>query len=251
MYHSITIGDKNTYDDWHLVAEERPSVQPPTANTSFVDIPGMNGSLDISEALTGYPTYGRRKGSWEFTILNDYESWISLYQRMSNYLHNRKLKAILEDDPAYYYEGRFYISKWKSDHPNSKITVEYEVQPYKKEHAAVDDPWLWDPFSFETGIITTYIFSDIKVESDTAWTTKTITQAIFGDEPVCPTFKVTSDSGNGMTVRFVSSDLNVDVTEILKDGDNYIPEIIFVGGEISISFKGKGKVSISYHKGML
>jgi threonine synthase len=28
VYHSITIGEKNTYDDWHLVASERPVVVP-------------------------------------------------------------------------------------------------------------------------------------------------------------------------------------------------------------------------------
>ena len=29
MYHSLTIGDKNTYDDWNLVPNEFPRFTPP------------------------------------------------------------------------------------------------------------------------------------------------------------------------------------------------------------------------------
>ena len=28
MYHSITIGDKNTWDDWHLIPATRPLFHP-------------------------------------------------------------------------------------------------------------------------------------------------------------------------------------------------------------------------------
>ena len=57
MYHSITIGDKNTWDDWHLIPTTRPLFAPPGVKKNIVSIPGGDGSLDLTEALTGRPTY--------------------------------------------------------------------------------------------------------------------------------------------------------------------------------------------------
>lgn len=245
MYHSITIGDKNTYDDWHLVLEERPSFQPPESQTYFIDIPGSNGTLDLSEALTGYPTYKNRTGSFEFIILNDYQPWHELYSTMANYLHNRKLKAILEDDPEYFYEGRFFVTKWKSDHPRSKITVEYNVLPYKKNIHTVDEPWLWDPFSFKNGIIYTVLFANKTISGTTELKYNNL---IIGDEPICPIIKVT---GNVTSVRYINTYLNVDITKSLTEGDNIIPEIILTGDEPRLIFSGTGTVTISFRKGKL
>ena len=75
MYHSITFGDKNTWDDWHLIPSSRPLFNPPTPKTKYQDIPGANGKLDLSEALTGYPVYDNRIGSFEFYVMNGYQEW--------------------------------------------------------------------------------------------------------------------------------------------------------------------------------
>ena len=71
-YHSVNFGDKNTWDDWKLVPSNRPVIDPPTQKTNYIDIPGADGSLDISTALTGYPVYNDRVGSIEFIVMNDY-----------------------------------------------------------------------------------------------------------------------------------------------------------------------------------
>ena len=79
MYHSITFGDRNTWDDWHLIPSTRPLFNPPDAKTHYVDIPGANGQLDLIESLTGYPLYENRTGSIEFYVANGYEDWAVLY----------------------------------------------------------------------------------------------------------------------------------------------------------------------------
>ena len=66
MYHSITFGSKNTWEDWHLVPTSRPLFLPPKQKKSITDIPGGDGVLDMSEALTGYPVFNNREGSFEF-----------------------------------------------------------------------------------------------------------------------------------------------------------------------------------------
>lgn len=137
MYHSVTFGEKNSWTDWHLVASSRPVISPPPVKTQYVEIPGADGSIDLTDALAGRPAYGDREGSIDFVVLNDYNldnydyNWIDVYTSIMQYLHGRRMTMVLEDDPLYYYEGRFSVNSWKSDQNNSTITIDYHVSPYK------------------------------------------------------------------------------------------------------------------------
>lgn len=133
MYHSITFGDKNTYDDWHLVATERPCVAAAAPKTRYIDIPGANGSIDLTDALAGRASLSNREGSFEFYVLNDYDGydWVSIYDAVSAYLHGKKMRMTLEDDPDYYYEGRFSMNAWKSQKDWSTIVIDYNLEPAK------------------------------------------------------------------------------------------------------------------------
>lgn len=137
MYHSITFGDKNTWTDWHLVATSRPVIDPPQPKTQYVDIPGADGSIDLTESLAGRPVFSDREGSLEFYVLNDFDidgysyDWFTVYSTVMQYLHGRYMRMVLEDDPNYYYEGRFSVNSWKSDQNHSTITIDYHVSPYR------------------------------------------------------------------------------------------------------------------------
>lgn len=145
MYHSITFGTKNTWDDWHLVPTSRPVVNPPTLKTKYVNIPGRNGVLDLTEYLTETPTFNNSEGSWEFIVMNDYHIWSELYSEIMDYLHGSSLNAILEDDPLYYYRGRFSVSQWKSDPKYSLITIDYMLEPSKYKLSELgNDKQKWD-----------------------------------------------------------------------------------------------------------
>lgn len=132
MYHSITIGNKNTWNDWHLIPTSRPLVSLPSVNTKMVEIPGRNGSIDLSEYLTGSRTYSRRKGSWEFYVIQDKwnASWAEVYATIAAYVHGKQLDIVLEDDPNYKYSGLLTLS-WRSSKDYSTITIEYDLEPQK------------------------------------------------------------------------------------------------------------------------
>lgn len=155
MYHSITfksdnalINEKNTWTDWHLVPVSRPVINPPKVKTRIVDIPGGNGSIDLTETLTGRSLYYNRTGSLEFIVVNDtyepvndYIEWSLAYSNIVNAIHGRKLKAILEDDPDWYYEGRFFVNEWRSNRNHSSIVIEYDLNPYKwRVLNTIEDP---------------------------------------------------------------------------------------------------------------
>lgn len=137
MYHSVTFGNKNSYDEWRLVPSSRPVINPPKPKVQYVDIPGADGSIDLTESLAGRPVFEDREGSLEFIVLNEFNvdnytyNWIDVYSSIMQYLHGQRMTLVLEDEPEYYYEGRFTVNSWKSDQNNSTITIDYRLSPYK------------------------------------------------------------------------------------------------------------------------
>lgn len=135
MYHSLIFqdGDRiiNTWDDWHLIPSSRPVFEPAAPMFKYVDIPGRDGQLDITDYLIGRPTYSDRKGSFEFIVKNGYDDWTIRRTQMAEFLNGRKMKVFLEDEPDYYYLGRFVFKGWKSEKDFSHVTIEYQVEPYR------------------------------------------------------------------------------------------------------------------------
>ncbi len=134
MYHSLIIGGKNTYSDWHLVPDGRPVINPPSLKIVDVEVPGANGTLDLSQALTGYALYNMREGTVLFHVLNDKPiSWVNLYSAIANFLSGKTLNVYHEDDPDWYYKGRMYVESWVNNNDGtwSDITLGYTFQPYK------------------------------------------------------------------------------------------------------------------------
>lgn len=237
QYHSIIFGDKHTWEDWHLVPTSRPVFNPPTPKTKIIDIPGADYHLDLTEVLTGNVVYNPREGSFEFVVLNGYTVWNELYSEILNYLHGQVFKAILMDEPAYYYEGRFTVNEWKSEPHNSKIVINYTVNPYKRDIKTSLEDWEWDPFSFESGIIREY--KDLRVDGN-------MTFIVVGDRmEVTPSFIVDSDDGEGLDVEFKGT------TYHLPDGTSRVINIRMLEGENTLKFTGNGTVSIEYRGGRL
>lgn len=234
MYHSITIGDKNTWDDWHLIPTTRPLFNPPTVKTNIIDIPGGDGVLDLTTALAGRPTYNNRTGSWTFIVQNGFKNWSELYSEIMVYLHGQKFRAILEDDPAYFYEGRFSVNQWKSDKDWSQIVIDYNVGPYKKEIANTGSDWLWDTFNFETDVIRNY--RNLSVLT-------TLTVVVIGD--IMDSIPTIIASESGMTVTYEGTVYN------LERGANSISSIVLHRGENTLVFTGPGIITIENIGGRL
>ena len=142
----------NTWETWHLIPSSRPSIVNPEVVTKFVEIPGYDGALDLTEYLSGKATYGNRKGTLSFVVDNDHESWETIRQNIVNFFHGKRIKMRLEDNPEYYYVGRFKVGNWESGADHSSISFEYTLDPFKYKIQATgsDYPTIWDTFNFET-----------------------------------------------------------------------------------------------------
>lgn len=237
MYHSMTFGDKHTYKDWGLVPTSRPVFDPPSPKTTYVDIPGGDGSLDLTEALTGDVKYEMRKGSFEF-LVKGRRDWTRVYSEISDYLHGQRMKIMLDDDPPYYYLGRPQVNTWKSEKKHSTITIDAVVDPYKYEIFSSIEDWKWDSFNFETGVVRDY--RNIQVDGS-------LTYNIPGTrKAVVPTFTVVSDDGSGIKVQNRSNVYGWSRTVTLADGTSRNPEIVIRKGNNGLFFQGTGTVTIDY-----
>ena len=238
--HSITFGTKNSWTDWHLIPSTRPVFDPPSPKTNYVDIPGMNGSLDLSEAVSGKPVYENRKGSFEFIVDLQYqnkESWIRLYSEIMAYLHGRRLEAYLDDQPYYRYVGRYDVASWTDTDGYSTITINYDVYPYKMEPYWSDEDWLWDPFDFENGVIRN--FKSLTVEGSL------IVSIPKTQDWSAPTITVKSSDGSGMDVSYNSK------TYHLNDGVNRNPNLMVKDSDATFTFTGNGTISMRMRGGIL
>lgn len=151
----VLIG-KNTWEDFHLIPDGRPTVSMPDVKEEYVDIQALDGSYDLTEAVSGRPIFSNRTGSWDFYVDNYHEHWATIYSKLANYMHGKKVRVVLMDDPGFFYEGRLKLNQYQSGEWNSKISIDYTLAPYKKESINSLTPWLWDPFNFETGVIRDY-----------------------------------------------------------------------------------------------
>ena len=260
MYHSLTFIkngniEKNTWDNWHLIPTSRPVFNPPDVKTKYVKIPGSNKVIDMTESLTGYPVYGNREGSIEFVVENGYGEWYNLYSEILSFLNGQYMKVILEDDPAYYYKGRFSVNEWKSDVHWSLITIDYSLKPYKLSVQTTTEDWKWDPFNFENGIIQAEYFANIEVDSDSPITYDFSLEGLIGRKPVCPKIIVSSSDSNGIFMIFVNSELGILLRKSFNDGENNDPRFIFSNissnNSIGITLEGHGKISIDFRSGGL
>lgn len=234
-YHSINIGDKNTWDDWHIVPSSRPLIAAPKVKTSFVSLPGGDGGLDLTEVLAGRPTYERRTGSWEFIVMNDYGDWASRYSEIMAYLQGKEYSIIFDDDPEYYYRGRLAVNEWRSEAYWSRIVINYNVDPYKRNTDGFGTNWLWDPFNFETGIIQDY--RRLYVSGTLSFN--------YVNDSMIDSVPVITSSVNTMKMDFNGHRYN------LNKGPNTFANVVFVPGENPISFTGNGIISIENIGGRL
>lgn len=233
MIYGVTFGEKHTYRDWGLLPKSRPTVAPPDVVTNYVDVPGLDGQLDLSEVLTGRVGYQTRDFSAEFLVIDARNRWDTLYSEILDTLHGQRVKIILDEDPGYYYMGRVTVNTLKSDRKTATISIKAVCDPYKLEIAGSLDDWLWDTLNFETGIIRDY--KALTVDG-------TLTLMIPGTRRPCiPTITVSA----AMTATFGGKEY------ALIAGSNRISGITITQGDNVLTFTGSGTVSIDYKGGRL
>ena len=160
---------KHTYNDWNL-KWVKVEISSPVPRKNYIDVPGMDGKLDLSESLTGEINYENRKIKLIFEVEGNYEKWSTISSEIMNFLHCRQAKIIIDTDKCFYYVGRFELTSTKEDYLYGELILSGDVEPYKYEVTSSLEDWLWNDFNFENGIIREYkdlqVVNKLKVNSD-------------------------------------------------------------------------------------
>lgn len=210
----LTIGEKHTYYDFDLrLLTFKVSLPEPVTNK--VEIPGMNGDLDLSEALTGEIVYKNRTLTAEFIMEEQDEA--ELQRRMNsinNLLHGITHAIIPDMDSVYEYKGRVIVS-FAPMGCYQLVTVTADVFPYKMKR------------------IKTVVSQDVSEECDII--------CYNARKSVIPTITTDAD----FTLKFGN------ISRSISAGENIVPDIKFVQGENMITCIGTGNITFTYQEGSL
>lgn len=231
--YGVTFGGHHSFRDYRLLPTSAPVITPPKVNTYFVDVPGADGSLDLTEALTGYPTYGDRQGTFNYQIYAPKSEWDSVVDTLTHDLHGKRMDVVLDENNQYYYRGRLTVGtpsygKFKA---TISVTGVFGANRYMFDEYSGNN-WLWNPFDFDSGIAREYYKISVR-------NTKTVT-LIGSDLIVCPKF--TLESGN---MTMVCDGVKYPLTR----GDNYFLNVMLSDDEKQVTFIGRGVVTITYRIG--
>lgn len=228
MIYGVNFGGKHSFRDWRLTMEGRPVISPPVSKVVYVDVPGLNAFIDMTETLTGDVAYQSRTIEFNFTTRKVRQKWNKMYSDISSYLHGQRMRIILDEDKGYFYIGRVAVNEWKSNVKSSTIVIEAEVDPYKYERYSSIEPWVWDVFPFEGGIIRVY--KDLEVNG-------VMTLIVPGRrKKVVPIF----DCSTSLTLVYGGK------TYYLPAGKSKLLDLQLGSGEHFLTFQGNGTVSVDY-----
>ena len=241
----------NTWETWHMAPKSRPYVESPKVKEAYVDVPAANGSLDYTDVLTGKAVYANRTGSWEFIIDNGYSKWFEVYSDVLMKLHGKKIdRIILDDDPTYYWKGRLSVKGNFSPRDYNMVTIEYNLDPYKR---LVDSEevnwWKWRDLFSNNIVLGPFTVNGIKARNLYNNTGSRMTAHLN------TTYGVSAypyDGSESMQYAMLSNGFNYkeDVYEHIDflAGDN---EIDLMPGDNYFFFVGNANVIVDYERGKM
>lgn len=120
----------HSFRDLNLILA--PFVLPPAQpKINLLEIEGMDGSLDLTEA-NGVINYYDRELKFTFTVFpEDDLSFEERQTAVSNSLNGKRCKITIDKDSDYYFIGRCSVNEYLCDRRLCQIVITATVAPYK------------------------------------------------------------------------------------------------------------------------
>lgn len=210
----IRFGTKWARADYGLIVAPY-AIPMPEPQTNFVEIPGRDGALDLSEAF-GAVRYADRTIPLTLYARAPFDTLLSSFAAD---VHGRRMNVIFDRDTTYYYDARIMIEDVERHWGYSELSLECRAKPYKLEH-------------FETAITV--------LSTGSATVTLTNTRM-----PAVPSITVSAE----MTLAFTINEKDYSVT--LPAGTHTVPSLVLSEGDTEIGITGTGSAMFTYRKGAL
>lgn len=216
MY-QFKIGVKYTSDDWGLLLSSF-EIGEASVKTNYINLPGGDGSIDLTEALTGDVSYGDREIKAKFIIIDARSTWQATMDQVRA-CHGRKFAIVAPNDPDHYFIGRVSIGPLIKENSSASFDMTIVCEPWRYKN----DVTVYDFTMGVTGTLTTSLVNGRKRVLPTVTVSHT-TQVIFG---------LTSAS--------------------LGAGTHVLTSVVLVEGNNSITFNAAqgATINVQYQEGVL
>lgn len=212
----IRFGVYHSYDDFKLILSKK-EMGSPSIKVQKIDIPGADSALDLTDFF-GEPKYEDVTHRFDFSTNVPQEEFLTLFSKVKNAIHGKKMRVVLDDDPLFFWNGRCHVSGFTSEKGIGTISVECECDPYKYK-------------------------KDQTVIAQVINGTQVIT-LINGRKRAVPEVQVYTESG-GMTLEYQGN------TWTLGKGHYTLPELELVQGDNIVTVTGTGTITFAYQEGDL
>lgn len=242
MIEIIATGEQyHTLTDWGLAIGNNDYIGDPEQETYYVDVPGADGFLDFSEAITGRRIFKSRAINILLGGKKPRNDWDIFISDLRNLIGGREVKVIFDNDPGFYWTGRANIKDFDRSREIGNFTLSIpKADPYKYNVADSTEDWLWDSFDFETGVIDDG--TELTLTSPTVAKSYTIVPDIM---PFVPIIQVSSIGSAGITMTVAGE------AYPLVKGKNRFADIVVNQEDVTLTFKGQGTLTIRYRRGSL
>lgn len=113
---------------------------PPAPKSYLLDLPGGDGSLDVTEAF-GDVLYENREDTMVFFVSADpgAREFERIKSDLARFLHGRAFDYALPHDPGYVYHGRFSVDEAYMRMHYRRIKIKVTADPYKSAGVKVHE----------------------------------------------------------------------------------------------------------------
>lgn len=128
----IVIGGVDVFNEFGLVIEDGFELPLAKAKTYYIDVPGGNGIIDLTESH-GDVVYENRTMVFTLAKLGAFlpSEFEAVKTRFANFLNGRRFDFAITIDPGYMYSGRFSVDDAYSTMHIGRIKVSVDAEPYK------------------------------------------------------------------------------------------------------------------------
>ena len=187
----------------------------PEAKSNYIEIPGGDGALDLTE-FSGGVKYSNREGlQFVFDYLGDYAKWQSAIQSFAQKVHGKKCRVVLEQDADFYYLTRLSIDPQKTNEVYGTVTLTGTADPYK------------------------YKLTETVKSFEVAGELAASLPNLF--RPVVPVIEADA----AMQIVFGGQTISV------SPGALQVPDLVLPAGENPVTLKGTGNITFTYQEATL
>lgn len=210
MNRTVIVNECNLKDEFDIIMSSKQIANANIKNET-IDIPGFNGILDLSEALTGDVAYENRKIKIELKKLDSVGNLLTFQSKFDNKFNGKYVKVVFEEDPDFYWIGRCSI-----EHNIDKIidSISMEIDAY--------------PFKYK---------KNKTVLNETITGSKTIVCTNFR-KWVAPSFTASAD----MNIEYEGKAYSIGTNA------NILPGLVFKQGDNMLTVTGNGTITITYQE---